>query len=71
MVVAAISNRARVTAIKSRLQQTFLADWLDLDPPLLIANDLFDGARYNDAKELELPPRPGIGATRREVECAL
>jgi L-Ala-D/L-Glu epimerase len=45
-----------------------LADWLDLDAPLLIADDPFSGVRYNQAAELELPDRPGIGVVRRNLE---
>ncbi len=37
---------------------------LDLDGPLLIANDPFDGVRYDGAR-LILPERPGIGALKR------
>ena len=43
-----------------------LADWLDLDAPLLIANDPFDGVSYDEAGRLHLPDRPGIGVLRRE-----
>jgi L-alanine-DL-glutamate epimerase-like enolase superfamily enzyme len=39
-----------------------LADWLDLDGPLLIANDPFDGIRYDERGVISLPDRPGIGA---------
>ncbi len=43
-----------------------LADWLDLDAPLLISDDPFDGVIYDDGGSLHLPPgRPGIGAVRR------
>jgi L-alanine-DL-glutamate epimerase-like enolase superfamily enzyme len=42
-----------------------LADWLDLDAPLLIANDPFDGVTYDAAAQLHLPTRPGIGALWR------
>jgi L-alanine-DL-glutamate epimerase-like enolase superfamily enzyme len=38
-----------------------LADWLDLDAPLLITNDPFDGIRYDDRARITLPDRPGIG----------
>jgi len=38
-----------------------LCDFLDLDGPLLIANDPFDGLRYAGAA-LSLPDRPGLGA---------
>ncbi|MCA9969353.1 MAG: dipeptide epimerase [Anaerolineales bacterium] len=43
-----------------------LADWLDLDAPLLIANDPFDGVGYNQTMNLHVPTRPGIGVVRRE-----
>lgn len=43
-----------------------LAEWLDLDAPLLIANDPFDGVGYNQNMDLHVPSRPGIGAVRRE-----
>ncbi len=43
-----------------------LADWLDLDAPLLISDDPFDGVAYDESGSLHLPPdRPGIGAVRR------
>jgi len=42
-----------------------LADWLDLDAPLLISNDPFEGLRYDSQAGLQLPDRPGIGAVRR------
>jgi len=44
-----------------------LADWLDLDAPLLITNDPFDGVRYDEHARLTLPDRPGIGVVRRET----
>jgi len=40
-----------------------LADWVDLDAPLLISNDPFDGLRYDKAK-IHIPDRPGIGVER-------
>lgn len=39
-----------------------LADWLDLDAPLLVSNDPFDGVAYSPTLDLSLPDRPGIGA---------
>jgi L-alanine-DL-glutamate epimerase-like enolase superfamily enzyme len=42
-----------------------LADWIDLDAPLLVANDPFDGLRY-DRADVHLPDRPGIGVLRRD-----
>ncbi len=42
-----------------------LADWLDLDAPLLVTNDPFDGIRYDKSGHIHLPRRPGIGAVRR------
>jgi L-alanine-DL-glutamate epimerase-like enolase superfamily enzyme len=41
-----------------------LADWIDLDAPLLVANDPFEGLRYDQA-DVHLPDRPGIGVVRR------
>jgi L-Ala-D/L-Glu epimerase len=42
-----------------------LADWLDLDAPLLIADDPFDGLAYDDDARVRVPDRPGIGAMLR------
>ena len=42
-----------------------LADWLDLDAPLLISNDPFDGLSFDDQACLRVPARPGIGVIRR------
>jgi L-alanine-DL-glutamate epimerase-like enolase superfamily enzyme len=39
-----------------------LAEWLDLDAPLLITNDPFAGAQFDDDATIHLPDRPGIGA---------
>ena len=44
-----------------------LAEWLDLDAPLLIANDPFEGVRYDDIARVHLPERAGIGVVRRSV----
>ncbi|MCP4424031.1 MAG: dipeptide epimerase [Chloroflexi bacterium] len=41
-----------------------LAEWLDLDAPLLVGNDPFDGLRYNERAQIRLPERPGIGVVR-------
>lgn len=43
-----------------------LADWLDLDAPLLIAGDPFDGITYDEHGGVHVPSRPGIGAVKRE-----
>jgi L-alanine-DL-glutamate epimerase-like enolase superfamily enzyme len=40
-----------------------LADWIDLDAPLLVSNDPFDGLRY-DGAYIHMPDRPGIGVVR-------
>lgn len=48
-----------------------LAEWLDLDAPLLIANDPFDGIRYDEQARIHLPDRPGIGAVRRSLDGGL
>ncbi|HWR65441.1 MAG TPA: dipeptide epimerase [Bellilinea sp.] len=42
-----------------------LADWLDLDAPLLISNDPFDGVQYSPTLDVSLPGRPGIGVQLR------
>jgi L-alanine-DL-glutamate epimerase-like enolase superfamily enzyme len=39
-----------------------LCDHLDLDGPLLIANDPFRGLRYEGA-ELSIPTAPGLGVS--------
>ncbi|NLI44089.1 MAG: dipeptide epimerase [Chloroflexi bacterium] len=43
-----------------------LADWLDLDACLLVANDPFEGMRFGDDALISLPQRPGIGARLRQ-----
>jgi L-alanine-DL-glutamate epimerase-like enolase superfamily enzyme len=42
-----------------------LCDFADLDGPLLIANDPFEGLGYDGAR-LVLSGRPGLGVTRRD-----
>lgn len=44
-----------------------LADWLDLDGPLLIADDPFTGLTYDAAGRVALLDRPGIGAAPRPI----
>jgi L-Ala-D/L-Glu epimerase len=41
------------------------AEWIDLDAPLLIANDPFEGITYDVHANIHLPSRPGIGAVER------
>jgi L-alanine-DL-glutamate epimerase-like enolase superfamily enzyme len=41
-----------------------LVDYADLDGPLMISNDPFDGMRYDKAR-LVLPERPGLGVVRK------
>lgn len=43
-----------------------LADWLDLDAPLLIANDPFQGVWYDAQAGVHLPEGVGIGVTLRD-----
>lgn len=45
-----------------------LADWLDLDAPLLIADDPFVGIWYDDKACVHVPARPGIGVRNVEGE---
>jgi L-alanine-DL-glutamate epimerase-like enolase superfamily enzyme len=75
----AIANRARELGMRIMLGSMIetsigatamahligLAEWLDLDSPLLIGNDPFDGLRYDAAGQVSLPDRPGIGAIAR------
>ena len=42
---------------------TGLAQWVDLDAPLLISNDPFDGLTYSQNLGVQVPNRVGIGAT--------
>ena len=42
-----------------------LADWVDLDTPMLISNDPFDGLSYDARARVSVPDRPGIGARLR------
>jgi L-alanine-DL-glutamate epimerase-like enolase superfamily enzyme len=44
-----------------------LADWIDLDAPLLIANDPFEGLDYDRHGRIRVPDRPGIGVLRKQV----
>lgn len=44
-------------------QMAGLADWVDLDGPLLIANDPFVGVRF-DGAQISLPDGPGLGVSR-------
>jgi L-Ala-D/L-Glu epimerase len=39
-----------------------MAEWLDLDAPVLISNDPFDGMTFDNSAEVMIPDRPGIGA---------
>jgi L-alanine-DL-glutamate epimerase-like enolase superfamily enzyme len=39
-----------------------LADWLDLDAPVLISNDPFEGMTFDESATVHFPDRPGIGA---------
>lgn len=43
-----------------------LADWIDLDSPLLLADDPFQGVIYDSAGRMTLPERPGIGVILRQ-----
>jgi len=47
-------------AVSAAAHISSLADWIDLDGPLLISNDLFDGILYIIG-EIKLNDLPGIG----------
>lgn len=42
-----------------------LAEWLDLDAPLLVANDPFSGVQIDEQAQLHLPDKPGIGVIKK------
>jgi L-Ala-D/L-Glu epimerase len=42
------------------------ADWIDLDAPLLISNDPFEGIQYEPNALIRIPNRPGIGVRRKQ-----
>ena len=65
MLGCMVETSLGVTAVS---HLTALADWIDLDAPLLIANDPFIGVQYDEQNNLYLPSRPGIGVVRREEE---
>lgn len=43
------------------------ADWLDLDAPLLVSNDPFDGVTFDETARISVPERPGIGVIKRAM----
>lgn len=43
-----------------------LAEWLDLDAPLLVSNDPFNGIRIDECAVLSLPKGAGIGVTQKQ-----
>jgi L-alanine-DL-glutamate epimerase-like enolase superfamily enzyme len=51
--------------VTAMLHLASLADWLDLDAPLLVADDPFAGATYDLEAGMHLPERPGIGVRLR------
>lgn len=46
-----------------------LAEWVDLDAPLLISNDPFDGVQFDKHGRMTVPERSGIGAVAKEVKA--
>ena len=44
------------------------AEWLDLDAPMLISNDPFDGVQFDPQATLSVPERAGIGAILKEMK---
>ena len=51
-------------AVSAAAHLSSLADWIDLDGPLLISNDLFDGISYING-EIKLNDLPGIGLLKK------
>lgn len=54
-------------AISAAAQLSPFADWCDLDGPLLIKNNVFDGITFRSGKVI-LSEMPGIGAVPKEKE---
>jgi len=50
--------------VSAAAQLTPLVDWADLDGPLLITNDIFEGVTYNEGK-IMLSDLPGTGAVKK------
>ena len=42
-----------------------LAEWIDLDAPMLIRDDPFEGVTYDTRGRIQVPERPGIGIKRK------
>jgi L-alanine-DL-glutamate epimerase-like enolase superfamily enzyme len=42
-----------------------MADWLDLDAPVLISNDPFVGMNFDQSAAVSISDRPGIGVARK------
>ena len=51
-------------AVSAAAHLSSFADWIDLDGPLLISNDLFDGISYING-EVKLNKLPGIGLIKK------
>jgi len=51
-------------AVSAAAHLSSLADWIDLDGPLLISNDLFEGISYING-EIKLNNLPGIGLIKK------
>ena len=43
-----------------------LADWIDLDGHLYVANDDYEGLRYDEHGTLVMPELPGIGMKKKD-----
>jgi L-Ala-D/L-Glu epimerase len=44
-----------------------MAEWFDLDAPMLISNDPFQGIQYDAHANFSVPDRPGIGVIRADL----
>jgi L-alanine-DL-glutamate epimerase-like enolase superfamily enzyme len=51
--------------VETSIGTTALADWFDLDAPMLVKNDPFDGIQYDRHIHFTIPDRPGIGVVRK------
>ena len=57
--------RRRRSAIAASAVVASLADWVDLDGNLLLADDPFEGLELGPDKRWQLADRPGLGLTRK------
>ena len=75
MILAARVHRMKVMlgcmiessiGVTAAAQIAPLADWIDLDGHLYVANDDYEGLRYDERGRLVMPDLPGIGVKKKD-----